>query len=86
MQLSIANVTKVYSGKSGCMCGCLGKYTFNEGIEHEPWQGDVNVRSVKIIAKKVLANPKVKFEGNFACVEENGRIKVVYFKDKVDVI
>ena len=49
MKVDISNIAKVYNGKLGCMCGCLGKYSYNEGVEHEDWQGDVNVRSVKII-------------------------------------
>ena len=24
------NVFKVYSGRRGCMCGCLGKYSYTE--------------------------------------------------------
>lgn len=82
MNTSIENIKKVYSGKRGCMCGCNGKYSYNEGVSRESWQGPVNVRSVKIIANKVLNHPNVKFEDDYAFVEENGRIKVVYFKNE----
>jgi hypothetical protein len=80
--LNVDKVAKVYSGKIGCMCGCKGKYSYNEGVEHEDWQGAVSVRSVKIMTKKVLADANVKFENGYAYVQDNARgtIKVVYFK------
>lgn len=79
--LNVDKVARVYSGKIGCMCGCKGKYSYNEGVAHEDWQGAVNVRTVRMFTKQVLAHPDVKFEDNFAYFEENGRIKVVFFKD-----
>jgi hypothetical protein len=80
--MDISKVAKVYSGKIGCMCGCRGKYSYNEGVAHEDWQGAVSVRSVKIMAKKVLSDPRAVFEKSFAYVQdsERGTIKVVYFK------
>lgn len=80
--LNIEKVARVYSGKIGCMCGCKGKYSYNEGVAHEDWQGKVNVRTVRMFTKQVLAHPNVKFEGNFAYFEEAGRIKVVFFKEQ----
>jgi len=76
----VSNIEKVYSGRIGCMCGCQGKYSYNEGVAHEDWQGSVNVRSVKIMARKVLTNPDVKYADNYAYVEEARRIRVVFFK------
>ena len=82
--MNISNIAKVYNGKMGCMCGCNGKYSYNEGVAHEDWQGDVNVRSVKIMAKKILSNPLVRFDegGEYAYVEDRDANKhqVVYFK------
>ena len=80
--LNIDNIERVYSGKSGCMCGCNGKYTCNEGTDLPSWQGEINVRSVKIIAGKVLNHPAVKFEeqANCAYVDEGGRMRAVYFR------
>lgn len=78
--LNVDRVAKVYSGKIGCMCGCKGKYSYNEGVAHEDWQGKVNVRTVKMFTKQVLADPAVQYESDYAFVEANGRIKVVYFK------
>ena len=79
--LDVSKVAKVYSGKRGCMCGCKGKYSYNEGVPREDWQGAVNVRTVRMFTKQVLAHPNVQFEDNYAFFEEGGRIKVVYFKD-----
>ena len=80
------SVYKVYSGKVGCMCGCLGKYSYTaQGArEHSPGydvSDKVNERSVKIIAGKVLRNPNKKVEDNCVFVEENGRILVAFFAD-----
>jgi hypothetical protein len=83
--MDISNIARVYNGKCGCMCGCVGKYTYNEGVAHEDWQGEVNVRSVKIMAKKILTNPNVVYEDDYAYVEDRQRNKnmVVYFKKPV---
>jgi hypothetical protein len=80
--MDISNIAKVYSGRVGCMCGCRGKYSYNEGVKHEDWQGKVSVRSVKIMAKKVLSDPRAVFEKSFAYVQDTERntMKVVYFK------
>jgi hypothetical protein len=82
--LDINKITKVYSGRRGCMCGCLGKYSYTArgAVEHSPGYDvtdSVNERSVKIIAKKVLSNPAVKYEGEYAFVETDSRIQVVFF-------
>ena len=82
--LDVSKVAKVYSGKRGCMCGCLGKYSYNEGVPHEDWQGDVNVRTVKMFTRQLMSDPDVKYEDDYMYVERNGRIKVAYFKESVD--
>jgi hypothetical protein len=81
--VDISNIEKVYSGKRGCMCGCKGKYSYNEGAKFESWQANApNVRSVKIIAGKVLNHPNRKDEDNMSFVEdeERDRLMVVYYK------
>jgi hypothetical protein len=80
--MDISNIEKVYSGRIGCMCGCKGKYSYNEGVAREDWQGAVSVRSVKVMANKVLSDPRVVVEQGFAYVQDSdrGTIKVVYFK------
>jgi hypothetical protein len=68
------------------MCGCLGKYNYTqEGADkHGPGydvQDAVSERGVRIIARKVLSNPNVQYEGNYAFVEDRAanKIQVVYF-------
>ena len=89
MKVDISNIVKVYNGKVGCMCGCLGKYSYTAdgAVNHSPGYNvddSVNERSVKIIAKKVLSNPNVEFEDRWAFVEDRAANKnqVVYFVDQ----
>lgn len=85
--LSVDKIVKTYSGKIGCMCGCLGKYSYtadgakNFGPGYDV-SDKVNERSVRIIAKKVLSNPNVQFEDNYAFIEDRitNRIQMVVFK------
>jgi len=86
--MDITNIVKVYNGRCGCMCGCLGKYSYTAkgAVDHSPGydvSDSVNERSVRIMAKKILANPKVKFENNYAFVEdrERNRMQMVVFKE-----
>ena len=82
------NVYKVYSGKAGrCACGCSGKYSYTAqgAVEQSPGYDvtdSINERSVKIIANKVLRNPNVQYEGNYAYVEDRvaNKMQVVYFR------
>jgi hypothetical protein len=86
--LDTSKIVKTYSGRIGCMCGCLGKYNYTEdgarnfGPGYDV-QDSVNERGVRIIAKKVLANPNVQYEGNIAFVEDRvaNRIQAIYFKE-----
>lgn len=90
--LDVSKILKVYNGRIGCMCGCNGYYrvpAVNKDLASKergyPYSDeDVSDRSVRIIAKKVLANPNVKFEDNFAYVEDRQANKmqmVVFVKD-----
>ena len=86
--LDINKIVKTYNGKMGCMCGCLGKYSYTQdgATNHGPGynvQDSVNERSVKIIAKKVLANPNVKWQDNIAFVEDRvgNRMQAIFFKE-----
>ena len=89
--VDINNIVKTYSGKIGCMCGCNGKYSYTEDGAKNFGPGYdvtemVNERSVKIIAKKVLTDPRAdrteSTEYVFVEDREKGSIKVVYFKTK----
>jgi hypothetical protein len=88
--LDISKIVKVYNGRMGCMCGCLGKYSYTaEGAaNHSPGYDvtdAVNERSVRIIAKKVLTNPNVQYENGLAFVEDRraNRMQMVVFKEAV---
>jgi hypothetical protein len=85
--MDITNIVKVYNGKMGCMCGCNGKYSYTAdgAVDYSPGydvSDSVNERSVRIIAGKVLSNPNVIFEGDYAFVEDRDRNKMqmVVFK------
>lgn len=84
--LDISKIVKVYNGRCGCMCGCNGKYSYTAkgAVEHSPGYDvadAVNERSVRIIAKKVLSNPNVQYEGDYAFVEDRkaNRMQMVVF-------
>ena len=88
--VDISKIVKVYNGRIGCMCGCLGKYSYTrEGaVTHSPGydvSGAVNERSVRIIARKVLTNPNVQYENEYAFVEDRvaNRMQMVVFKEAV---
>lgn len=51
--INFETVKRAYTGKNGCMCGCLGKYTKPSHAFEEDASGDVNDRSVKIILGKI---------------------------------
>jgi hypothetical protein len=87
--LNVDKIVKVYNGRIGCMCGCLGKYSYTAdgATNHGPGYDvadAVNERSVRIIAKKVLSNPNVVFENDYAFVEDRARNKMqmVVFKEQ----
>lgn len=79
------NIIKTYSGRIGCMCGCRGKYNYTaRGAETNSPGYPVNIseRGVRIIANKVLNDPRVVFEGAIAYVEDRvaNKIQAVYFQ------
>lgn len=90
MQVDISNITRVYNGKIGCMCGCQGMYSINPAYKDHvsaergyPVSDDeCSERSVKIIAKKVSSNPNAVREDNYVYVEDRSRnrIQVVYYR------
>ena len=96
--LDVSKIVKVYNGKIGCMCGCNGKYSYNPDLVelgtkmrgYPVNEDEVSLRSVKIIAKKVLTNPNRRVQDNMVFVEDPsagyaGRIQMVVFaKEEVD--
>lgn len=77
------NVFKVYTGRTGCMCGCNGQYSYtNDGVALEgvnPEYVSVDEDSVRAIAARVLSHPKVQLQGKQAFVEDQGTIDMVFF-------
>jgi hypothetical protein len=76
MNIDYTHVARVYSGRSGCMCGCKGTYRDSD-------------RSKKVMLTKVLKGDyQVEFfnkpdsDGTAGCIfTDNGdRTQVVYFK------
>lgn len=61
--IKIEEIQKSYNGRTGCMCGCLGKYSttqaaLDKSIAENPEYAhynadDVNERSVKIAISKI---------------------------------
>jgi hypothetical protein len=75
------NAYKVYSGRKGCMCGCLGKYSYTAkgAVEQSPgYEPNINERSVKIITGKLLRNSNTKREDDMLILEQNGRVMVAW--------
>ncbi len=85
--LNVDKIVKTYSGKMGCACGCSGKYNYTaDGAKNYGPGYPVNVseRGVRIVAKKVLSNPNVKWQDNIAFVEDRvrNRFQMVVFKEQ----
>jgi len=87
--MDTSNIVKTYSGRIGCMCGCLGKYSYTEDGAKNYGPGydvtdSINERSVKIMARKVLTDPRANRteSDEYVFVEDRvrGTIKAVYFK------
>ena len=89
----INKITKVYSGRKGCACGCRGKYSYASAYKDErpsylEGEEDISDRSVKAIARKVeqLLHDRPEevdallYEPDFIAVDlEHDRTYTVYF-------
>lgn len=89
MYTAADQIVKTYSGKRGCTCGCMGKYSYTEdgAKNHGPGydvSDKVNERSVKVMTKKILNNPNVEWQDNIAYVEDRVKntLKMVIFVTK----
>lgn len=91
---TIDNVRLAYSGKPGCMCGCLGNYRVNPKFveEAEANRGygydeeEISERSVKNVIAKLLKAGAQTDEGkekSYLFAETATRTYVVYFADVV---
>lgn len=89
-----SKITKVYSGRKGCACGCRGKYAYASAFRCERpdyYSGDEGVsdRSVRTITNRVaqlLADPasdvaRVTVDPAFIAVDmTHDRTYTIYFK------
>ena len=84
-------VVNVYSGRHGCMCGCLGKYSYASRYQaaggsrrgYAVADDEVSDRSVRVIVGKLNRNPNTKVEDGVAWVEVNGRWLAAYLTTEV---
>jgi len=85
-EVKFENVTRAYSGRVGCMCGCNGTYRTadSELIEHD----EFSPRAVRIRTNKILrCNPDevevlLTESGVVNCAyhKDNGRMVALYFQ------
>lgn len=68
---NIDNIQRSYSGKRGCMCGCLGKYSTKPVTNKNAYN-------------TLIANPDAKVDVVAKClyVQTDTRINVVYFNQE----
>ena len=82
-------VVNVYSGRQGCMCGCLGKYSYASRYQAARLvagavaDDEVSDRSVRVIVGKLNRNPNTKVEDGVAWVDVNGRRLAAYLTTEV---
>lgn len=87
--MELKNVTRVYTGKPGCMCGCNGKYKMaaahvEKAATEQGYpvaEDEISDRSVKIVFNKIMKNPNHKFDAESNCVyvQTETRTLVAYF-------
>lgn len=82
-------VSRVYSGRPGCACGCRGNYRATKAWAHAhpevaEYRKVVNEVQVKKVVNILRENLNVaKSYKNFLYIENlNGRTFTVYFKEK----
>lgn len=71
LNIKIESIEKIYTGKSGCMCGCRGKYV----------EGKTVGRVLKNMQRFVENNSlQVTYEGGHIFVDDGNRTYVIYTK------
>lgn len=86
------NITKVYSGKRGCMCGCLGTYFYTElgisELKDEDYRIDLykpNLKMVKTIfnkMKKIAPTIGLTVYDGHIITTVTGRNYTIYLQEK----
>jgi hypothetical protein len=86
--MALSDIVRVYRGRSGCMCGCRGKYIFAKAYAHlskgmtgyEADPEDISDRKVKNVYKFFLENRKdfTLFEEGAYFYEEDRKVIAIW--------
>jgi len=83
----LSDVTRVYSGRIGCACGCRGNYRRaswnNDPLDADDMINDVQVRKIFLILKEAPAEMVLVDENlEWASIEypNENRVYTAYFK------
>lgn len=88
----LEDVVSVYTGKPGCMCGCLGTYSY--ASQHKDYasndrgykidESEINDRKIKLMFNKFMKNiSQIKEQdGYIYYIETETRNNVIYFKEE----
>lgn len=84
-KIDIKKVSRVYSGKPGCMCGCKGKYYSMSATKENP-HVNVNPSMVSKVVN-ILNDGEAKFNSHgsverYAYLQIGNRSYVAYFTDE----
>ena len=93
MTIDKNKVLKSYNGQQGCMCGCLGNYSYAPDTPREDWQGKVSTRGISRAVNKLNSEinwdaPEAEFyqEGfsgeHIYFLDHGERTTVVYASEK----
>lgn len=78
-------VAKVYSGRPGCMCGCVGKWRYRPGAAGPGYEVDRSDRSVEALVRSMNAllsegyAGQVDAEAGCVYIETSRRVYAAYF-------
>ena len=78
-----SKVIRTYSGKIGCMCGCLGNYAYPSNVTPEYEWDRVSDRSVTLAVNKI--NRQVDWTGDDKAFYQEGfldKSEHIYFLEK----
>jgi hypothetical protein len=77
-RFTVAHIKQVYSGKQGCMCGCLGKYSVNPAFKAQvdrergyATNGGSGLRMVAKVLRILQADPRTVIEDGIAFIPDS---------------
>lgn len=74
--IDVSKIVKTYTGQVGCMCGCLGKYSYTEhgAIDHSPGydvRDRVDEAEVKrTVFRMITSGAQIEFQSNIAHIRD----------------